>query len=203
LRRSGQVSVAFFGEGASSEGAFHESLNLAAVWSLPVVFVCENNGWSEWMRMDRVTARGAVVQHAAAYGFAGVTVDGNDACAVYAAASEAVSRARAGDGPTLIEAITYRLSGHGTGDEAYIGKYRADDELAQWRARDPIAKLRSELIAGGLSAETVDALDHAAESEVDAAVEFARSSPPPPLEWAFTDMWVEVDEGGDTPGRSR
>ncbi len=191
LRGSKEVSVAFFGEGASAEGAFHESLNLAAVWSLPVIFLCETNGWSELTPMERVTARAAVAQHAEGYGMAGETVDGNDVLAVHAATTEAVGRARAGEGPTLIEAVTYRISDHLLGLDAVVGKAREEDELASWRARDPIEKLRAALLADGASDAAIKALDDAARAEVETAVEFARSSPAPAIAEAFTDVWAE------------
>src|SRR5260221_3553180 len=160
LRHTDQVSVAFFVAVASAAGAFHESLNLATVWSLPVVFVCENNGWSEWSRMERVLARGGVVQHAEGDGIPGTKVDGNDAWAVYEAASAAITRARAGGGPSLIEAMSYRLSGHGGGDDrAFVGQYRGDEELDEWRSRDPIARMQLALTAAGVVPHNLHAVD--------------------------------------------
>ena len=190
LRGGDQVSVPFFGDGAASGGAFHESLNLAAVWSLPVIFLCETNGWSELTPMNRVTARAAIAQHAEGYGLPGVTVDGNDALAVHAATSEAVARAREGGGPTLIEAVTYRVAEHGVGLDAMVGLAR-EEELAHWRSHDPIEKLRATLLQEGADASTLDAIDERERAAVEAAVAFARESAAPPVESAFTDVWFE------------
>jgi acetoin:2,6-dichlorophenolindophenol oxidoreductase subunit alpha len=191
LRGTDQVSVCFFGDGASNEGSFHESLNLAAIWSLPVVYVCENNGWGEATRMEKVTALGAIAPRAQGYGIPGVTVDGNDALAVYAAASEASARARAGGGATLIEALTSRTREHSEGIDMIVGKMRSDEELEAWQARDPISRLRAVLEGAGVENAEIDSLDEAIAAEVEAAVEFALASPPPPPESAFEDMWLE------------
>jgi TPP-dependent pyruvate/acetoin dehydrogenase alpha subunit len=186
-----QASVCFFGDGASNEGSFHESLNLAAIWSLPVVYVCENNGWGEVTRMERVTAGAAIAPRAAGYGIPGVTVDGNDALAVHAVASEAIARARAGNGPTLIEATTFRTHEHAQGLEMVVGQTRSDEELELWRGRDPIPRLRGVLERAGVSASEIDSLDGTITAEVEAAVAFARASAPPSPESAFTDVWLE------------
>jgi TPP-dependent pyruvate/acetoin dehydrogenase alpha subunit len=196
LRGTDQVSVAFFGDGAAAAGAFHESLNLAAIWSLPVVFVCENNGWIEFMRFETLSATSEVARQADGYGIPGVRVDGNDAFEVHRVASEAVARARAGAGPTLIEAVTTRIYEHSLGMEAIIGELRSEEELDGWRARDPLSKLRGELIEDGVDAAELDALDEQITQEVDRAVEFSLASPEPPIELAFTDMWCEPN-GGD------
>jgi pyruvate dehydrogenase E1 component alpha subunit len=193
LRGSDQVSVVFFGDGAASAGAFHESLNLAAVWTLPTVFVCENNGWVELTRTAEVTARDGVAQHAEGYGIPGTRVDGNDVLAVYAVVQEAVARARAGCGPSLIEAVTYRIGDHGEGMETVVGGgVRSAEEIEEWRRRDPIASLQARLRAAGVEESELTAIDERTAAEVAAAVEFARSSPTPSPAAATEDMWTEV-----------
>lgn len=191
MRGTDQVSVCFFGDGAANEGSFHESLNLAAIWSLPVVYVCENNGWGEATRMEVVTARGAIAPRADAYGIPSATVDGNDPLAVHAVASTAIARARAGEGPTLIEAMTQRMHEHSQGTEMILGRMRSDEELEGWRARDPIAFLRSQLERAGADASELEGLDESITAEADAAVEFARSSPHPDPASALTDVWAD------------
>ena len=202
LRGSSQVAVCFFGDGASNEGAFHESLNLAAIWLLPVVYVCENNGWGEVTRMEKVTARGAIAPRAEGYGIPGVTVDGNDAVAVHTAATTAIARARAGDGPTLIEATTFRMHEHAQGLEMIVGRLRAEEELEAWRARDPIERLRATLEERGVDAGMIDSLDETITAEVEAAVEFALASPAPAPEAAFEDMWLEASPVNEPRGLS-
>src|SRR5215467_3921572 len=155
LRGSGQVAVAFFGDGATNIGAFHEALNLAAVWSLPVLFVCENNLYMEYTPIASVTA----VQHpaadrAASYGLKSEVIDGNDVVAVAEAVGQAAARARAGGGPALLEAVTYRHFGHSRTDPA---KYRPADEVEEWLKRDPLVVARSRLAGAGVSPETVKA----------------------------------------------
>ena len=189
-RGSGQVSVAFFGDGGSTHGTFHESLNLATVWSLPVIFVCENNGVSQLTPTAEVAALGSVAQHGAAYGIPGVEVDGNDVVAMYTATQTAVERARAGDGPTLIEAVTFRIHNHSEGLEAIIGQVRDLDEIERWRARDPVVSHRQNLEEAGVDASVLDGLEQSIEAEVEAAVEFARNSPYPEPEEAYADVWA-------------
>jgi TPP-dependent pyruvate/acetoin dehydrogenase alpha subunit len=171
LRRSSQVAVCFFGEGATNEGAFHEGLNFAAVRSLPVVFVCENNLYGASTAFARVSLVEDVAARAAAYGVPGRVVDGMDVLAVREAASEAVAAARAGRGPTLLECKTYRYVGHSRSDAR---GYRTRDEEEDWRARDPIVRLRAQL-----ADDEAAAVEAAVEAEIDDAVEFARSSPDP------------------------
>ncbi len=174
-RGTPDVTVCFFGDGASNQGTFHEALNLAALWDLPVVFCCENNGWaqftpqSRYMKVDRVAAR------AAAYGMPGVTVDGGDVLAVRGAAQEAVARARAGAGPTLLECLVRRWSGHYVGDGQ---KYRPKGELEAARAIDPIARFTAALLeAGAIDRAGLDALEARLHQEIDEAVAFAAASP--------------------------
>jgi pyruvate dehydrogenase E1 component alpha subunit len=174
-RGTDQVAVAFFGDGATNIGAFHEALNLAAVWKLPVLFVCENNLYMEYTPIAEVTAVAhPAADRASAYGLAPVLVDGNDADAVYAAAAGAVARARAGEGPTLVEALTYRHGGHSRADP---GKYRPEEEVQTWLARDPIPRYRARLEELGVDPGTLDAIEAGARAEVDEAREAAKASP--------------------------
>jgi TPP-dependent pyruvate/acetoin dehydrogenase alpha subunit len=188
-RRSGQVAVCFFGDGTTNIGAFHEALNLAAVWEAPVVFVCENNQYMEYTPIGAVTAvPRPAADRAAAYGLEPVVVDGNDADAVYATARTVIDRARAGDGPSLVEAETYRHGGHSRADP---GKYRPDDEVAAWKARDPIPALRSRLEAAGVEAAVLDVIDEEADALVASAEAEARSAPEPSLESIETQLWAD------------
>ena len=193
-RGSGQVAVSFFGDGGSTHGTFHESLNLATVWSLPVIFVCENNGVSQLTPTAEVAALGSVAQHGAAYGIPGVAIDGNDVVAVHEATRAAVQRARNGDGPTLIEAITFRIHNHSEGLEAIIGQIRDLDEIERWRARDPLVLHRRTLERSGVTVGVLDELERSIREEVTAAVEFARNSPYPEPSEAYEDVWA-----GDLP----
>jgi len=178
-RRPGVV-VCFFGDGANNEGAFHESLNMAAIWKLPVVFVCENNKYGMSMSTERSTAVKRIAQRAQAYDIPGVTVDGNDFKEVAQAAETAIARARAGDGPTLIENLTYRHRGHSKSDR---NRYRTKEEIEQWIAEDPIGRFENELQELGLiDAEGIKALVESVRTEVEQAVEFARLSPAPAIE---------------------
>jgi pyruvate dehydrogenase E1 component alpha subunit len=177
VRGSGEVAVAFFGDGAANQGVLHESLNLAAIWRLPAVYVCENNGFAESTPASYATSVPEVALRAAAYGIPGVTVDGADAVAVYEAAREAVRRARAGEGPTLLEVNTYRFMGHFEGDP---DRYRDDEERDLARSRDALAALHDRLLESGAD---LDAVRTELEAEIDAAVAFAKASPwPDPAE---------------------
>jgi TPP-dependent pyruvate/acetoin dehydrogenase alpha subunit len=178
---SDRVVVAYFGDGASNIGAFHESLNLASVWKLPVIFVCQNNRYAEYTRYEKATSVARISDRAVAYGMPGRHVDGNDPLATYAAAREAVDRARAGGGPTLIEALTFRFYGHVMGDsEDYMDKA----EKAAAMARDPSVRFRAQLIETGVATETQLAdLEADIDSQVEAAIQFALESPyPDPVE---------------------
>ena len=188
-RKSGQVSVCFFGDGTTNIGAFHEALNFAAVWELPVVFVCENNLYMEYTPIGDVTA----VEHPAAdrassYGLEPVVIDGNDADVVYAVAQAALEKARSGKGPSLIEVLTYRHGGHSRADP---GKYRPDEEVAEWKKRDPIDTYRARLLADGVDEAAIVAVEEEQAARVDKAEETARNSGPPPLEIADTDVWAD------------
>jgi len=186
-RGSGQVTVCFFGDGATNIGAFHEALNLAVVWALPVVFICENNHYMEYTAIETVTAvKRPAADRAPAYGLPSVVVDGNDVEAVHAAAAAAIDRAREGGGPSLLEAITYRHGGHSRADP---GKYRPADEVAEWLARDPVPAYRGVLISRGVDEEVLDQIDAAAKAAVDLATEEAKAGPEPDLDLAFTNVW--------------
>jgi TPP-dependent pyruvate/acetoin dehydrogenase alpha subunit len=192
LRGSDQVAVAFFGEGATNEGAFHESMNLASSWSLPVVFICENNGYGQMTRMEKVTATTEMFQRAEAYKMPSQRVDGNDCFAVNAAAVDAIARARRGEGPSFIEAMTYRWREHAEGLEVLFAGLRDQSEIDEWIARDPLARHKGVLRENGVPDAAIDALSSAIDSELEAAVEFARNSPEPPREQAFTDLWADA-----------
>ena len=180
VRGSGEVAVAFFGDGAANQGVLHESLNLAAIWSLPAVYVCENNGFAESTPAAYATSVPDVASRAAAYGIPGVIADGADAVAVYEAAREAVRRARAGEGPTLLEVKTYRFMGHFEGDP---DRYRDDGDRETARSSDALAALRERLLAAGAGEAELDALAAEVEAEVAEAVAFAKASPfPDPAE---------------------
>jgi acetoin:2,6-dichlorophenolindophenol oxidoreductase subunit alpha len=183
------VSVCFFGDGTTNIGAFHEALNFAAVWKLPVVFVCENNLYMEYTPIGDVTA----VQHpaadrAASYGLERIVIDGNDADAVYRCAQIAFEKARAGKGPSLIECMTYRHSGHSRADPA---KYRPDGELEKWKERDPIKIYRERLRQFGVSEKTINDIDAAVRKEVDDATEVCKAAPMPPLDILTTDVYAD------------
>lgn len=179
LRGTGQVAVAFFGDGATDEGHFHESLNLAALYRLPVLFVCENNFYSTHLTMKERRVKDNIVESAVLHGLSGERVDGNDVMAVLGAAQQAVQRARDGEGPTLLECRTYRWRGHvGPAADLEVGEDRRR-ELDEWRRRDPIARCRERLCAQGLSSERFESLEAAVRDEVEAAVSFARQSPSP------------------------
>ena len=175
-QRQGRVSVAFFGDGAVNQAYFHECLNMAKVFSLPAVFVCENNFYGEFTPMQQVTAGADIAARARAYEMPSAVVDGNDLWAVYDAAAQAVNRARAGDGPTLIECQTYRHYGHSKGDPA---TYRPKPEVEQWLARDPIKLTRARLLEDGITEEQIVAAEESAGALIDQAVESARQDPYP------------------------
>ena len=177
LRGTDQVAVCFFGDGATNEGAFHEGLNFAAVQGLPVVYVCENNGYGASTPWERVSLVSSVAARADAYGVPGRTVDGMDVLAVRAAAFEAVERARTGGGPTLVECLTYRFVGHSRGDAR---GYRSREEEADWQGRDPLERLRRQLLASGEANEAAfETVSHEVDLVIEDAVEFARTSPDP------------------------
>lgn len=177
LTGSDQVAVAFFGEGASNQGSFHEAMNLAAAWNLPLLFVCENNLYAEMTPFSASSRQVDVARRAEGYGIPGEVVDGNDVLAVYAAAEAAVARARSGAGPTLLELKTYRYGGHFQGDPCH---YRTREEEAEWRARDPLIRLHAHILSQNLSSESeLDSWREDQKAQVAAAIEVALSSPDP------------------------
>ncbi len=177
LRGSGQVTICFFGDGALNEGILHECCNLAAIWKLPVVFLCENNLYAMSARADRFTSVAHPSVRAAAYGFPGDEVDGMDALAVYYGVAEAVARARAGEGPSLVVCNAYRYHGHHVADPL---NYRSPDEVAEWRLRDPIERLAGALLtSGAVTADQIQQMTAEIAAAVEAAVVFARESPSP------------------------
>ncbi|MEO5640922.1 MAG: thiamine pyrophosphate-dependent dehydrogenase E1 component subunit alpha [Sphingomicrobium sp.] len=188
LAGDGRVAVAMFGDGASNIGAFHESLNLAAVWKLPVIFVCQNNLYGEHTTYAKATSAKRVADRAAAYEMPGVRVNGNDPIEMYAAAREAIDRARAGEGPTLIEAMTFRFHGHVFGDaDGYMDKAQKAAAIAA----DPVPAYRAALIALDIASEDqLAAMESAIEADIDAAVEFALSSPFPETSELTTDVFA-------------
>ena len=189
LRGTEQVAVAFFGDGATNIGAFHEALNLAAVWRLPVLFVCENNLYMEYTPIRTVTAvEQPAAGRAPAYGLPAEVVDGNDVVAVRDAVAAAAARARSGEGPTVIEALTYRHYGHSRADP---GKYRPKEEVDAWLARDPLTVLAGRLRERGVGEDAIQQRRARAQEVVAAAVEAAKAAPPPEEATAFTDVWAD------------
>jgi pyruvate dehydrogenase E1 component alpha subunit len=177
MQKRDDVVISFFGDGANNEGAFHEALNMASLWKLPVVFVCENNGYGMSTSTARSTAVANVADRAAAYAMPGVTVDGNDLSAVAEASVTAVARARAGEGPSLIECKTYRHRGHSKSDR---NRYRTKAEIEEWIERDPIGRFETQLVDYGvLTSEGVAELRADVEREIAAGIEFAKDSPAP------------------------
>ena len=192
-RESGQVAVCFFGDGTTNIGAFHETLNFAVIWNLPVVYVCENNLYMEYTPISEVTAvANPAADRASAYGLEPVLVDGNDADLMYAVANAALDKARSGGGPSLIEVQTYRHGGHSRADP---GKYRPDEEVEAWKKRDPVVIYRQRLLDEGVDAAAIDAIDAEQTARVDAAAKTASESGPPPLEIAETDLWADGSSG--------
>ena len=189
MRGTDDVAVAFFGDGTTNIGAFHEALNMAKVWNLPVLFVCENNLYMEYTPIDVVTA----VEHpaagrAAAYGLDEILIDGNDPDAVYLTAVEAVGKARSGGGPTLIEAITYRSGGHSRADP---GKYRPPAEVAAWAERDPIPLYRARLLSLGVTEERLASIEDEVARAIDVATEFAKAGEEPGEASLMTDVYAD------------
>jgi TPP-dependent pyruvate/acetoin dehydrogenase alpha subunit len=188
-RGTGQVTVCFFGDGTTNIGAFHEALNLAVVWKLPVVYVCENNLYMEYTAIGDVTAvEHPAADRASAYGLERILVDGNDPDEVHTTARRVVDRARAGEGPSLVEAMTYRHGGHSRADP---GKYRPDDEVAEWMGRDPIPMYRERLVSAGVEAGVIDSIDAEVMAAVDRATEEAKGGPVPDAASLDTQLWAD------------
>ena len=184
LLNTDRVGVAFFGDGASNNGAFHEGLNMASVWKLPVLFVCENNLYATEISIANAAGNPNVAERAVAYGMPGVQVDGNDVLKVYEVAREATLRARSGGGPTLIECRTYRTRAHSEGMRD--AGYRSAEEVDSWKARDPL-----KLLAARMAAEDVAAIEAEVKAQIDAAYDFARNSPYPDPSTAMTHVFAE------------
>jgi acetoin:2,6-dichlorophenolindophenol oxidoreductase subunit alpha len=183
------VSVCFFGDGTTNIGAFHEALNFAAVWKLPVIFVCENNLYMEYTPIGEVTAvENPAADHAAAYGLESILVDGQDADAVYRAAQAAYDKARIGGGPSLIECKTYRYSGHSRADPA---KYRPPGELDRWLKRDPIKIYRERLVQFGIDGDVIAGIEAEAKRKVDEATETCKAAPLPSRDLLATDVYAD------------
>jgi pyruvate dehydrogenase E1 component alpha subunit len=188
LSKTDQVVACFFGEGASNQGTFHESINMASTWKLPVVFICENNLYAMGTRQSRVMAIDNIADRAVAYGIPGKVADGNDVCSVYEATQEAVERARKGMGPTLIECKTYRHKGHSRVDPA---KYRPKEEVEEWLAKDPIKRLREKLLKeNSLTEGEILQMEKQVSAEIEEAVKFATESPYPAPEEALEDVYA-------------
>ena len=186
---SQDVTTCFFGDGTTNIGAFHEALNFAVIWKLPVVFVCENNLYMEYTPIKDVTAvPQPAADRASAYGLERILIDGNDADVVYQTAQKAYARARAGEGPSLIECLTYRHSGHSRADPA---KYRPEGELEEWKKSDPVKIYRARLLAAGVNASVLDAIEQEVKKEVDAAEVACKAAPPPPADLMFTDVYAD------------
>ena len=199
-RRTDQVTLCFFGDGAANQGTFHESLNMAALWRLPVVYVCENNQYAATTPFASSCSVPRIAIRAVAYGIEAATVDGQDPLAVLHAVAVAVDRARAGRGPTLVEALTYRFREHAEG--LRMGPYREADEVAEWETRDPVSLFRTTLLDGGhADAATLDALDAEVTAEVAAAVAFAQAGPVPDPAAAYDDVWATPLATGAEPPR--
>ena len=191
LQKDGRVSVAFFGDGASNQGVFMECLNVSSLWKLPLVFVCEHNQFSEFTPAADCTS-GEIADRARAFKIPVAVIDGNDVSAVWQAAGEAVERARRGEGPSFIEAKTYRIQGHLEAEDLFLagGKYRDKQEIDEWRKRDPIDRLKEGLLAKGTKAADLDAIGTRIASTVEQAVKFAQDSEPADAELAFDLMFV-------------
>jgi TPP-dependent pyruvate/acetoin dehydrogenase alpha subunit len=189
LRRQGRVAVAFFGEGAANQGAFHEAVNLAAIWNLPLLLVCENNGYAEFSDSRTMSRRPSIAERAQLYGIDGLRVDGNDPVAVHEAAAELVTRCRDGDGPALLEAETYRWQGHYEGDTQ---PYKPADEAAQWRERDPLLLAAGRLVSDGLATEQqIEACESEVRVRIDDAVARARAARAPAPEEAYDHVFID------------
>jgi pyruvate dehydrogenase E1 component alpha subunit len=188
LRGTDQVVACFFGEGASNQGTFHESINMASTWKLPVIFICENNLYAMGTRQSRVMNIENIADRATAYGIPSEVVDGNDVLAVYEATQKAVERARKGEGPTLIECKTYRLKGHSRVDPA---KYRPKEEVEQWLEKDPIKRLKQKLLqTKTLTESEIEQIEKQVSEEIETAVKFTMESPYPNPEEALEDVYA-------------
>ena len=191
LRRTGEVAIGYMGDGATSEGDFHHALNFAGVWKAPVVFFCNNNQWAISVPFSKQTASGSIAVKARAYGFPGVRFDGNDVLGVYAATKEAADRARRGEGPTLLEAVTYRMQGHSSSDDPT--RYRSAEEVEAWRRRDPLVRFGKYLRGRGIWDDArEEALTAQLQAEISEAIATAEAAGPPPTDTLVTEVYAEV-----------
>jgi len=190
VKNTGKIVVCFFGDGATNEGSFHEALNLASVWKVPVIFYSINNGYGISTSIKKVTNIEHIYERAVAYGIPGYFIeDGNDVLAVYETFKKAVDYVRKGNGPVLIESITYRWFGHSSSDP---GKYRTKEEVDEWKKKDPILKFRKYLVENKLATdEELDKLEEVSKQKIEASVEFAKNSPEPTIESAFEDIYAD------------
>ncbi|MBU2598956.1 MAG: pyruvate dehydrogenase (acetyl-transferring) E1 component subunit alpha [Actinobacteria bacterium] len=187
MRKTGQVVICFFGDGAANQGAFHESLNLAAIWKLPVIFLCENNMYGMSMSVEKAFAIENIAKRAGSYGFPGEVVDGNDVLAVYKVVLKAVERARKGKGPSLIECKTYRWKGHSKSDQ---NLYRSKEEIKFWKMKCPIKRFKEKLIAEKIiTNEEIKIIEENAKNIIEKAVDFAKNSPEPSVEEIFDGVY--------------
>jgi pyruvate dehydrogenase E1 component alpha subunit len=187
LRNEGRVAITFFGDGAIYQGVMHETFNIASKWKLPLIFYCENNRYSEMTPIERTSSVSEIYQFARAYGMESMQIDGNDVEEVYLAISKAAERARAGEGPTFIEGLTYRLAGHMAGD---LETYRTPEEIEEQRKHEPLVRLADRLKAAGVEENTLEQIRAEVEQQVEAAVEFAQNSPWPERAEAYTDVYA-------------
>jgi pyruvate dehydrogenase E1 component alpha subunit len=191
LRGSSRIAITYFGDGATSEGDFHEAMNFAGTFGVGCVFVCQNNGWAISMPRQAQTASETIAQKAVAYGMPGVLVDGNDVFAVYAATRDAVERARSGSGPSLIEALTYRMGPHSSADDP--GRYRTDDVVEEWRQKDPVDRLRRYLAEHDRwSSAAQEEMDREISAEIEQAVAAAEALDPPTMDDVFNGMFATL-----------
>jgi len=191
-KNTGKVVICFFGDGASNQGTFHEGINLASIWHLPVIFLCDNNLYAASTRISRVIPMENIADRACAYSIPGVVVDGMDILSVYKVVGKAVRRAREGKGPTLIEAKTYRYRGHSRSDP---GRYRPREEIEEWERKDPITRFRGFLLKGHFTKEELEQVENEVEDEIQQAIEFAQNSPFPAPEQAFENVFEEGEAG--------
>jgi len=191
IRKDDVVTLTYFGDGATSEGDFHAGMNFAGVFKTPTIFFCKNNQWAISVPVTRQTASKTLAQKALAYGFDGVRVDGNDLLAIYAVTKAAADKARSGGGPTMIEAVTYRMGPHSSSDDPT--RYRSKEEVETWAKRDPIERMRKYLELKGLwSKDSEDKLRAELEDLLQATIKEVERSPPPPIETLFTDVYAEL-----------
>ena len=190
MHKTGKIVVCFFGDGATNEGVFHEAVNMASIWNLPVIFYCINNGYGISADINKMTNVKHIHERSAAYGIPGMFIpDGNNVIDVYEGFQKAVEHVRSGKGPVLIESVTYRWLGHSSSDP---GKYRTREEVEEWKKKDPIENLRKYLLENEIaSAEELDQIQEEVKEAVEASVKFAEASPFPPLESAFEDIYAD------------